>query len=185
MIATIVMAVFGLMTGFSTIRVADNIPISSVSNSRLKSMAAGSLILLVMLIGLALVWSLMEQGVREWALSYILAYAAGMLAALRSRIDERSPTPVTGHIGRSWRQIRLVPKLFVAVLLLTVPFYFLISAFTPSGKTWFPLVWMAVFLAITIWLQRLLCPTCGRKFFGPGAWRYWSSRCAACGTRCP
>lgn len=182
MTVIIVMAIFGFVTGFSTTRVAQSLPISIVRDSRLKGMAGGGLMLLIVLIGLTLVWPLMKEGVRQWALGYVLAYAAGMFAASYARVDKNGAS-VTGPPGPAWQQIRLVPKLFVAVLLLTAPVYLLVTAFTPAGRTLVPLILMAAFLVLTILLQRLRCPACGRRFFGPGA--YWSDRCASCGSRCP
>jgi len=51
MTVIIVMAIFGVVTGFSTVRVAHNFPISIVSDSRLKGMAAGGFMFLIILIG--------------------------------------------------------------------------------------------------------------------------------------
>jgi hypothetical protein len=81
MTVIVVMAIFGLVTGFSTVRVGYSLPISIVRDVRLKGLAAGSVMSLIGVIGLALVWSLMKEGVRQWTLSYVLAYVAGMLAA--------------------------------------------------------------------------------------------------------
>jgi len=185
MTVIIVMAIFGLVTGFSTVRVGHSLPISIVRDSRLKGMAAGGVMLLIGVIGLALVWPLMKEGVRQWALSYVLAYVAGMLVASYARVDKTGAS-VTGPPGPAWRQIGLAPKLFVAVLLLTGPLYLLVTAFAPTGGPWVTLTCMVVFLVLTIWLQRLRCPACGRRFFGPGAyWAYWSERCAFCGSRRP
>jgi len=185
MTVIIVMAIFGLVTGFSTVRVGHSLPISIVRDSRLKGMAAGGVMLLIGVIGLALVWPLMKEGVRQWALSYVLAYAAGMLVASYARVDKNGAS-VMGHPSPAWRQISLAPKLFVAVLLLTGPLYLLVTAFAPTGGPLVTLTCMVVFLVMTIWLQRLRCPACGRRFFGPGAyWVSWSERCAFCGSRRP
>jgi len=185
MTVIIVMAILGLVTGFSTVRVGHSLPISIVRDSRLKGIAAGSVTLLIGVIGLALVWPLLKEDIRQWALSYVLAYAAGMLAASYARVDKNG-TSVMGPPGLAWRQIGLAPKLFVAVLLLTGPLYLLVTAFAPTGGPLVTLTCMAVFLVLTIWLQRLRCPACGRRFFGSGAcWAYWSERCAFCGSRRP
>ena len=182
MTVIIIMAIFGLVTGFSTVRVGQSLPISIVRDSRLKGVAAGGVILLIGVIGLALVWPLMKEGVRQWALSCVLAYAAGTLVASYARVDTNDVS-VTAPPGPAWRQIGLAPKLYVAVLLLTGPLYLLVTAFAPTGGPLVTLTCMAVFLVLTIWLQRLRCPACGRRFFGPGT--YWSERCASCGSRSP
>lgn len=185
MTVIIIMAIFGLVTGFSTVRVGQSLPISIVRDSRLKGVAAGGVILLIGVIGLALVWPLMKEGVRQWALSCVLAYAAGMLVASYAKVDTNDVS-VTAPPGPAWRQIGLAPKLYVAVLLLTGPLYLLVTAFAPTGGPLVTLTCMAVFLVLTIWLQRLRCPACGRRFFAPGAyWASWSERCAFCGSRRP
>src|SRR5882724_5278524 len=106
MAVIVVMAIFGFVTGFSTVRVGHSLPISIVRDFRLKGLAAGSVILLIGVIGLALVWPLMKEGVRQWTLSYVLAYAAGMLVASYGRV-EMNGASVTGPRG-------LFPKLVVA-----------------------------------------------------------------------
>jgi len=182
MTVIVVMAIFGLVTGFSTVRAGHSLPISIVRDFRLKGLAAGSVMLLIGVIGLALVWPLMKEGVRQWTLSYVLAYAAGMLVASYGRV-EMNGASITRPRGPACLQIRLIPKLVVAVLLLAGPMYLLVTAFTPAGGPFVTLMCMAVFLVLTIWLQRVRCPACGRRFFGPGT--YWSERCASCGSRSP
>src|SRR3989441_1857821 len=183
MTVIIVMAIFGLVTGFSSVRVAaHSFPVSIGSNSRMKGMAAAGLMFLIILIGLALVWPLMKEGVRQWALSYVLAYAAGMLAGSYGRV-EKNGASVTGPPSPAWWRIRIVPRLFVAVLLLAGPLYLVVTAFTPQRGPLVTLICMAVVLVLTIWLQRLRCPACGRRFFGPGA--YWSDRWASYPPRGP
>jgi hypothetical protein len=52
MTVIIVMAIFGLVMGFSTVRVGHSLPTGIVGDSRLKGMAAGSVMLLIGVIGL-------------------------------------------------------------------------------------------------------------------------------------
>ena len=132
MTVIVVMAIFGLVTGFSTVRAGHSLPISIVRDFRLKGLAAGSVMLLIGVIGLALVWPLMKEGVRQWTLSYVLAYAAGMLVASYGRV-EMNGASITRPRGPACLQIRLIPKLVVAVLLLAGPMYLLVTAFTPAG----------------------------------------------------
>ena len=168
MTVIVVMAIFGLVTGFSTVRAGHSLPISIVRDFRLKGLAAGSVMLLIGVIGLALVWPLMKEGVRQWALSYVPAYAAGMLVASYARVDKNGAS-VMGLPGPAWRQIGLAPKLFVAVLLLTGPLYLLVTAFAPTGGPLVTLTCMVVFLVLTIWLQRLAVPCMWSKVFWPGS----------------
>src|SRR5437773_440744 len=176
------MAILGLVTGFSSSRVAHSVPMRIVRDPRLNGVAAGGLIFLILLIALALVWQLMTVDVRRWALSYALAYAAGMLAASYGRAEKNIVT-VTGPPNPAWRWIRIVPRVFVAVLLLAGPLYLLVASLVPGAETLITLICMALALLLTIALQRLRCPACGRRFFGPGA--YWSDRCASCRVRRP
>src|SRR5260370_18089420 len=138
--------------------------------------------LVIGVLGLDVVWPLMKGGVRQWTLSYVRAYAAGMLVASYGRV-EMNGASITGPRGPACLQIRLIPKLVVAVLLLAGPMYLLVTAFTPAGGPFVTLTCMAVFLVLTIWLQRLRCPACGRRFFGPGP----SSRrrCPSCCSTSP
>jgi hypothetical protein len=179
---TIVMAIFGVVTGFSTSRAARGLPLSIGRDPRLVGVATGSVMLLVIVACLATVWSLMRVDIRQWALSYVLAYAAGILAASFRR-SEKVSASTTSAPDPAWRHIRTVPRLLVAVLLLAGPLYFVVTAWSSEGGPLVALLCMAVVLVLTIWLQRLRCPVCNRRFFGPGA--YWADRCASCRSRCP
>jgi len=103
----VVMAIFGFVTGFSTVRVAQ-LPDQYRADFRLKGLAAAALSA-DRGIGLALVWPLMKEGVRQWTLSYVLAYAAGMLVASYGRV-EMNGASVTGPSRSACLQIRPFPS---------------------------------------------------------------------------
>ncbi len=180
MTTIIAMAIFGLVTGFLTTWAGHGLLIGSRRDSHLKGIAAGGLMLLVIILGVAVVWPLMKGDVRQWVLSYVLAYAAGMLAASYRRVD-RTDAPFTKPPHPAWQRIHVAPKLLVAVLLLAGPSYLVVTGFTPQAGPLVALIGMVAVLVLTVWLQRVRCPACGGKFFRSGA--YWNNRCASCGAR--
>ena len=141
--------------------------------------------LLVILVVLALVWPLMKAGARQWVLGYVLAYAAGAIAASYRRIDETGSLAARPHgpPDRAWNKLRIVPIVIIGVVLLAGPLYLVVAAFTVEAAPLVALVGMVVILILTILLRRLRCPACGRPFFGVGA--YWADRCASCGAHRP